>query len=287
MIIDVKKLAQKLNEQSRRQALQLKARGIVPGISVILVGDDPASQIYTRNKDRLAKKLGLHSELCRFPGDVDQETVLRKIRQLNADDQVDAILLQEPLPKQLNEEALIVAIDPAKDVDGLHPLNLGRLFSGQAGNYPVACTPKGIMTMLDCYDVPLSGANVVIVGRSKLVGKPLLALLNNRNATVTLVGRQTKNASAITSQADVLIVATGVPGLIHGLDVMPGAVVIDVGINRLASGRLVGDVDFNEVASKARLITPVPGGVGPMTIASLMSQSIELARWRRLARYLL
>ena len=283
MIIDGRKIAREINAKSKHREATLKARQVTPGIAVILVGNDPASRIYIRTKHRLAQKLGITSTLYRFPADVDQATVLRQIQRLNCDDQVDAILVREPLPGQLNNEEIVNAIDPAKDVDGLHPLNLGRLFAKQGGYYPVACTPRGIMALLDRYRVPLEGANVVIVGRSLLVGKPMLALLNNRNATVTFVGRHTKNRSGLTRQADVLIVAAGVPSLIKASDIKVGSTVIDVGINRLSSGKLVGDVDYISVLPKARLITPVPGGVGPMTVAALMSQAIDLAEWRRAA----
>lgn len=208
--------------------------------------------------------------------------MIGQLRRLNHDPQIDAILVQEPLPSQLNNEQIINVITPQKDVDGLHPLNLGKLYANQQDiRYPIACTPSGVVAMLDYYHVELNGANVVIVGRSKLVGKPLLALLNNRNATVTLVGHHTRNFSTVTSQADILIVAAGPPHLIKAGDVKKGAVVIDVGINRLASGKLVGDVDYQLVSPKVRLITPVSGGVGPMTIASLMKQIINLACWRK------
>lgn len=281
MIINGKNLAAELNAESSQRIVKLKDQGIQPGIAVILVGNDPASEIYTRNKHRLATRLGIRSLQYRFPEDVDQATVIDKIHQLNLADDVDAILVQEPLPDHLDSEQIINEINPQKDVDGLHPLNLGKLYAKQSGNYPVACTPRGIFWLLCHYQVPLAGANVVIVGRSALVGKPLLALLNNCNATVTFVGRHTKHFSAVTSRADILIVATGVPELVKAEDVKLGAIVIDVGINRLATGKLVGDVDFDEVAPKASLITPVPGGIGPLTIASLISQSIDLACWRR------
>ncbi|MGN1279579.1 MAG: bifunctional 5,10-methylenetetrahydrofolate dehydrogenase/5,10-methenyltetrahydrofolate cyclohydrolase, partial [Limosilactobacillus sp.] len=196
------------------------------------------------------------------------------------DDTIDAILVQEPLPKQLDGRAITNAILPAKDVDGLHPVNLGKLYANQPGNYPVACTPRGIMTMLDHHHVELAGKNATIVGRSILVGKPMAALLNNANATTTLASRHTQDLAAATRQADILVVAAGCPHLIKAADVKPGAVVIDVGINRLPSGKLAGDVDFEHVQDVASLITPVPGGVGPMTIASLMQQTVDLAEWR-------
>lgn len=281
ILIDGKQLAKQVNEQTQQRAADLQARGIKPGIAVILVGDDPASQIYTRNKHRLAVKMGLKSDLYRFPTDVKQTTVMATISELNADDDIDAIIVQEPLPDHLDAVAITNAIRPDKDVDGLHPSNLGKLFANQPGHYPVACTPRGIMRIFDHYEVPLAGANVVIVGRSILVGKPLLALLNNANATVTMAGRHTKNLRQLTSQADILIVATGIAHFIGAADVKTGAVVIDVGMDRLPSGKLTGDVDFAAVKSKAKLITPVPGGVGPMTIASLMEQTVDLAEWRR------
>lgn len=281
ILIDGKQLAKRVNAQTKSRAEKLIAQGIKPGIAVILVGDDPASQIYTRNKHRLAVKMGLKSDLYRFPTDVKQATVLGTIKELNNDDAIDAIIVQEPLPDHLDAIAITNAIRPDKDVDGLHPSNLGKLFANQPGNYPVACTPRGIMRIFHHYEVPLEGANVVIIGRSILVGKPLLALLNNANATVTMAGRHTKSLRQLTKQADILIVATGIAHFIGKDDVKEGAVVIDVGMDRLPSGKLTGDVDFNAVEPVAKMITPVPGGVGPMTIASLMEQTVDLAEWRR------
>lgn len=281
ILIDGKKLAKQVNQQTTARAAGLIEKGIKPGIAVVLVGDDPASQIYTRNKHRLAVKMGLKSDLYRFPTDVKQSTVLGTIKELNNDDSIDAIIVQEPLPDHLDAVAITNAISPAKDVDGLHPANLGKLFSNQPGHYPVACTPRGIMRIFSYYQVPLAGANVVIVGRSILVGKPLLALLANANATVTMAGRHTTNLRELTSQADILIVATGIAHFIGKDDVKLGAVVIDVGMDRLPSGKLTGDVDFAAVEPVAKMITPVPGGVGPMTIASLIEQTVDLAEWRR------
>lgn len=281
MIINGKEIAHQLNTISQQRVATLRQCGIQPTLAVILIGDDPASRIYTRNKHRLATRIGMRSIIYHFKQDVSQDLVLTKIRQLNQNDEVDAILVQEPLPPHLDGQQLINEIDPRKDVDGLHPLNLGKLYAHQAGHYPVACTPGGIMRLLDQYQVPLAGANVVVVGRSILVGKPLFALLNNRNATVTLVGRHTRDFATVTRRADILIVAAGVRGLVKAKNIKQGAVVIDVGIHRLATGKLAGDVDFPAVADKASLITPVPGGVGPMTIASLLAQSINLACWRQ------
>lgn len=281
ILIDGKKLAKQVNQQTTARAAGLIEKGVKPGIAVVLVGDDPASQIYTRNKHRLAVRMGLKSDLYRFPTDVKQSTVLGTIKELNNDDSIDAIIVQEPLPDHLDAVAITNAISPAKDVDGLHPANLGKLFSNQPGHYPVACTPRGIVRIFSYYQVPLTGANVVIVGRSILVGKPLLALLANANATVTIAGRHTTNLRELTNQADILIVATGIAHFIGKDDVKPGAVVIDVGMDRLPSGKLTGDVDFAAVEPVAKMITPVPGGVGPMTIASLMEQTVDLAEWRR------
>ena len=280
-IIDGKALAKKINAQTKELVAQLKEKqNIIPGIAVVIAGDDAASLIYTRNKHNKAIKLGINSVLKKFPADVSQDELLAEIEKLNHDDTIDAILVQQPLPPQLDSEVITNAILPTKDVDGLNPLNLGKLFANQHGNYPVACTPRGIMRMLAEYNIDLQGKNAVIVGRSILVGKPLLALLNNANATVTMAGRSTGDLSALTKTADILIVATGVPNLIKATDVKPGAVVIDVGINRLSNGKLTGDVDFEAVKTKAQAITPVPGGVGPMTIATLMEQTVDLAWWR-------
>ena len=280
-IIDGKALAKKINAQTKELVAQLKEKqNIIPGIAVVIAGDDAASLIYTRHKHNKAIKLGINSVLKKFPADVSQDELLAEIEKLNNDDTIDAILVQQPLPPQLDPEVITNAILPAKDVDGLNPLNLGKLFANQHGNYPVACTPRGIMRMLAEYNIDLQGKNAVIVGRSILVGKPLLALLNNANATVTMAGRSTSDLSALTKTADILIVATGVPNLIKATDVKSGAVVIDVGINRLSDGKLTGDVDFAAVRAKAQAITPVPGGVGPMTIATLMEQTVDLAQWR-------
>lgn len=279
-IIDGRQLAKEVNQETKQRVDKLLEQGIQPGIVVILVGDDPASEIYTRNKHRKATKLGFKSILKKFPADVDQATVMAAVKQYNADDSIDGILVQEPLPDQLDGLAITNAIRPDKDVDGLHPLNLGKLYANQPGHYPVACTPRGVMTMFDRYNVELEGKNAVIVGRSILVGKPMAALLNNANATTCLTSIHTVDLPSITRQADILIVAAGSPHLIKEEDVKEGAVVIDVGINRLASGKLTGDVDFENVSKVAKLITPVPGGVGPMTIASLMQQTVDMAEWR-------
>lgn len=280
-VIDGRQLATELNQATAKRTAKLATRGITPGIVVILVGDDPASLIYTRNKHRRAEKMGIRSVLEKLPADVDQATVMAAIDRYNQDDTIDAILVQEPLPAHLDGLAITNAIRPDKDIDGLHPINLGKLYANQPGHYPVACTPRGVMTILRHYNVELAGKNATLVGRSILVGKPLAAMLDNANATTTVVNRYTPNLSKVTRQADILVVAAGSPHLITREDVKPGAMVIDVGINRLPSGKLTGDVDFNDVRDIASLITPVPGGVGPMTIASLMAQTVDLAEWRQ------
>lgn len=274
-ILDGKATANDLLEDVTNKISKLKAKGIVPGLAVILVGDNPASQVYVRNKRKKAEKLGINFVLKELPKDSTQEEVLQLVEQFNHDEKINGILVQSPLPKQIDEEKVIRMIDPKKDVDGLHPQNLGLLFGNIKQYYPVACTPKGVITLLNKYQINVDGKNVVIVGRSKLVGKPLLALLNNLNATVTLAHSHTHNLEEITKKADILIATVGKIGVITDNMVKPGAVVIDVGINRNSDGKLVGDVADN-VKEVASYITPVPGGVGPMTVATLMEQVVEL-----------
>ena len=274
-ILDGKTTANDLLEDVTNKISKLKAKDIVPGLAVILVGDNPASQVYVRNKRKKAEKLGINFVLKELPKDSTQEEVLQLVEQFNHDEKINGILVQSPLPKQIDEEKVIRMIDPKKDVDGLHPQNLGLLFGNIKQYYPVACTPKGVITLLNKYQIDVDGKNVVIVGRSKLVGKPLLALLNNLNATVTLAHSHTHNLEEITKKADILIATVGKIGVITDNMVKPGAVVIDVGINRNSDGKLVGDVADN-VKEVASYITPVPGGVGPMTVATLMEQVVEL-----------
>ena len=214
-----------------------------------------------------------------MPASTTQAELVQAVEHLNSDPSIHAILVQEPLPNHLDDTAIVNLIDPLKDVDGFHPINVGKLYNNVQGNYPVACTPRGIMTMLHHYHVPLASQDVVIVGRSTLVSRPLQALLINEDATVTITGRRTKDLAKRTREADILVVAAGVPNLIKADAVKPGATVIDVGINRLDDGTIVGDVDFESVKEVAGMITPVPGGVGPMTIASLMEQTVDLAEW--------
>lgn len=278
-LIDGKKLAKTVNAQTKQAVTELKARGIVPKLTVILVGEDKASQIYVRNKQRKAVQLGIISETKRLPEDTSQAELLKLIDQYNHDETVNGVMVQSPLPSQIDEAAVTRAILPAKDVDGFNPENVGQLYSNSSLNFPVSCTPKGIMSMLKAYQVKLAGANAVIVGRSNIVGRPMAALLLNASATVTVVHSQTKDMTAYTRDADILIVATGIANLIKGEDIKPGATVIDVGMNRDENGKLTGDVDFDSAEPVAGKITPVPGGVGPMTIATLMRQTVELTKW--------
>lgn len=278
-IIDGKAIAKKLRAAVKEQTEQLKEKEIIPGLVVILIGNDPASEIYVRNKERAAEKVGVNAQTIKYPTSVTEAEVLAKIEALNQDKQVDAILVQSPMPPHFNPEVIQAAISPAKDVDGFHPLNIGKLFANRSGYYPVANTPRGIMTMLQHEEIALTGKHVLVVGRSILVGRPMFALLEQANATATLAHRYTPidTLKLLARQADVVIVATGVVNLIQGSDLKPGAVVIDVGINRLADGKLVGDVDFSSASQVAGAITPVPGGVGPMTIATLLQTTVELA----------
>ena len=272
-LMDGKALAERIRREVAEEVEQL---GEV-GLTTILVGDDPASEIYIRRKQEAAKEVGILAHDYRLAEETTEEELLDLITQLNADDKVDGILLQLPLPDQIDEQRAIEAVDPAKDVDGFHPLNAGRLWLGLDGL--VAGTPTGIITLLDEYGVPLEGAHAVVVGRSNIVGKPVALLLLARNATVTICHSRTADLAAETRQADVLVVAVGEAGLISPEMVKEGATVVDVGINRTDEG-LRGDVD-PAVAERAGLITPVPGGVGPMTIASLLRNTVKAARARR------
>lgn len=280
--LDGKKLSNEICENLKGEINELKKKGIFPKLAVILVGDDPASQIYVRNKHRRAEKLGIQSLDLHLPRIVTEAELLEKVKELNADPTVHGILVQLPLPKQIDPDKVINAISPFKDADGFHPYNLGRLFMNDPFSIP--CTPNGIMHLLKAYDLSVDGKNVVIIGRSKIVGRPLAALMINQSATVTVTHSHTKNLKEITKKADVLVSAVGKAGFIHGEDVKPGAIVIDVGINRNAAGKLVGDVVQKQVEQIAGYLTPVPGGVGPMTIAMLMKQTVELAKWSALKR---
>ena len=275
-IIDGKALAAKKQAALQEKVERLKAEsGLVPGLVVILVGDDPASQVYVRNKERFAKKVGFLSETVRLSESISEEELIQVIEKYNKDERFHGILVQLPLPKHINDKRVILAIDPKKDVDGFHPMNTGHLWSGRPVMVP--CTPAGIMELLREYEVALEGKTAVIIGRSNIVGKPMAQLLLEKNATVTLAHSRTRDLAKVTKQADILIVAIGQGHFVTAGFVKEGAVVIDVGMNRDVDGRLIGDVDFEEVEPIASLITPVPGGVGPMTITMLMEQTYQSA----------
>ncbi len=274
-LIDGKALAAKMQAELKVKVDKLKEAGSVPGLAVILVGEDPASQIYVRNKARQATAIGLNSSVVRLPETVSEKELLELIEQYNQLEQWHGILVQLPLPKHISEEKVLLAIDPEKDVDGFHPMNMGRLWAGNPLMIP--STPAGIMEMFREYNVELSGKRAVVIGRSNIVGKPMAQLLMMADATVTIAHSRTKNLRELTKEADILVVAIGRDRMIKADDVKDGAVVIDVGMNRDEDGKLHGDVDFDEVKEVASLITPVPGGVGPMTITMLMEQTVRAA----------
>jgi methylenetetrahydrofolate dehydrogenase (NADP+) / methenyltetrahydrofolate cyclohydrolase len=274
--IDGTAVARRVREDVARGVEKLLAAGgAPPGLATVLIGDDPASEVYVRNKRRLSVEAGMLDQHRHLPGDVDQETAAALLDELAADPAVSGILLQLPTPAHLDSDALIARIPAGKDVDGLTALNAGLLMQGRPGLRP--CTPAGVMTLLDEYDVTLTGVEAVVVGRSPLVGKPMAQLLLGRNATVTTCHSRTRDLAEVCRRADVLVVAAGIPGLIGADAIKPGATVIDVGIHRGENG-LRGDVEFDEVAEVAGLITPVPGGVGPMTIAMLLANTLTAAR---------
>ncbi|ABL65044.1 5,10-methylenetetrahydrofolate dehydrogenase (NADP+) / methenyltetrahydrofolate cyclohydrolase [Chlorobium phaeobacteroides DSM 266] len=288
-IIDGKKISQDLKNELKTDVAHFQASiGKVPGLTVIIVGHDPASQVYVRNKAKSCLEIGMHSTVIEMPHDTPQETLLQAIRELNQDPAVHGILVQQPLPKQIDEFAVTLAIDPSKDVDGFHPENLGRLVMGHLDKCFVSCTPYGILELLDRYNIETKGKHCVVVGRSNIVGKPMANLMMQKldatNCTVTVCHSATRDIPSFTKQADILIAALGKARFITADMVKPGAVVIDVGINRIEdpstkSGyRLVGDVDYDGVAALASAITPVPGGVGPMTIAMLLKNTLQSFR---------
>jgi len=274
-ILDGNALAQELRESFQSRVAVLTAKGHRPGLVVILVGEDPASQVYVRNKVNACEKVGLYSEKITYDKEVNPQVVLDKIAELNADPKVHGILVQLPLPKHFDEEAVLEAISAEKDVDGFHAENVGALAQGNPRFIP--CTPYGVMKMFEKGGVDLTGKEAVVVGRSNIVGKPMGLLLTNAGATVTICHSKTKDLLFHTSRADIVVAAVGRPRMITGDMIKPGAVVIDVGINRLPDGKLCGDVDFDSCKEVASLITPVPGGVGPMTITMLLANTIEAA----------
>ena len=273
MIIDGKKVAAELREELKKKVVELKSTyNAIPGLTVILVGEDTPSKIYVKNKEKFAKEVGMNSEVIRYPEDVEEKVVLNKIKELNNDKKVSGILVQLPLPKHIDKRKVIETILPGKDVDGFHPINVGNLSSGYDSSIP--CTPLGCYLLLKKVEKNLSGKHAVMIGRSNLNGKPMTQLLLKENCTVTITHSKTKDLKAECSRADIIIAAVGRPKLVKADWVKKGAIVIDVGINKTDSG-LVGDVDFDEVSKVAKAITPVPGGVGPMTIACLLKNTVE------------
>ena len=284
-LIDGRAVAEKVYAELREEIADLKSHDVTPGLAVVLVGDNPASRAYVRAKDKMCRELGLHSIKLELPAATTQEELITQVRRLNADKAVHGILVQSPPPKHIDESVIVRGIDPQKDVDGFHPLNVAKLAMGDRSGF-VPCTPLGCLRLLREVGVPLAGANVVVLGRSLIVGKPMALLLMQKgvDATVTIVHSRTRKIAEICQRADVLIAAIGQPGFVKPEHVRDGAIVIDVGINRVDDPagergyRLVGDVEFGEVVEKAAAITPVPGGVGPMTIAMLMSNTVKACR---------
>jgi methylenetetrahydrofolate dehydrogenase (NADP+) / methenyltetrahydrofolate cyclohydrolase len=274
-LIDGNALARSIRREVAERAAALQARGVTPGLAVVLVGDDPASQVYVKHKVTDSQEAGLHSVLERYPADMPQAALLDRIRALNADPAIHGILVQLPLPKHMDTARVIETISPAKDVDGFHVASAGALMIGQPGFVP--CTPYGCMKMLESIGYDLRGKNAVVIGRSNIVGKPMAMLLLQKNATVTICHSATKDLAAHTRQADVIVAAVGKRNVLTADMVKPGAVVIDVGMNRNEAGKLCGDVDFAGVREVAGWITPVPGGVGPMTRAMLLVNTMEAA----------
>ena len=279
-IIDGKKVAEELRQDLAEEVAKLAKQGITPGLATVLVGEDPASQVYVRMKEKACAKVGLMSRGVRPPADVPQEELIDQIEELNRDPEIHGILVQLPLPKHLDAPTVLQHVSPDKDVDGFHPLNLGRLLSAKYWDeLPrfIPCTPAGAIKLIDSTGVEIEGKQAVVVGRSIIVGKPVSMLLLARQATVTLCHSRTRDLGAVTREADILVAAVGVPRLITAEMIKPGAVVIDVGVNRLEDG-LVGDVDFDQAAEVAGHLTPVPGGVGPMTITMLLANTVRSAK---------
>ena len=274
-ILDGKSLAASIRARVKEEVARLSQRGIRPAIAVILAGDDAASRVYVRNKARACEETGVRSTVIEYPATVAEETLLDKVAALNGDPEIHGILVQLPLPPHIQTARILEAVSPAKDVDGFHPFNMGALLAGSPRFVP--CTPAGVMRLLEHGEIPLAGRRAVIVGRSNIVGKPLALLLLQKDATVTMCHSRTANLEMEARQADILIVATGRPKLVGASMVKPGACVVDVGVNRLADGSLCGDVDFHAVKEVAGFITPVPGGVGPMTIAMLLENCLKAA----------
>ena len=277
-IIDGKFISAEEKKKIAVKVSELKKKGVVPGLAVIIVGEDPASQVYVRNKHRACEACGIYSEVIELPGDTSEKELLCEIEKLNNREEIDGILVQLPLPPHINKERIIAAISPEKDVDAFHLENTGRIMTGDYRFLP--CTPAGMMKMLEYEGIDVAGKECVVVGRSNIVGKPMAMMLLNASATVTVCHSKTKDLASVTRRADILVVAVGKAGFITGDMVKEGAVVLDVGINRTDDGKLHGDVDFESVAQKASAITPVPGGVGPMTITMLLYNTLTSASIR-------
>lgn len=275
-VINGRELADQMQAEIQKDVEKMTQQGIQPGLVVLLVGENPASQTYVRNKERAAAKIGILSKVEKLPETISEEELLAEIDKYNQDSRFHGILVQLPLPKHIDEEKILLAIDPKKDVDGFHPMNLGRLFVGKPEMIP--CTPYGIMKMFEAYDIDLTGKRAVVIGRSNIVGKPMAQLLLMKNATVTIAHSKTEHLAEVAKEADILVVAIGRGHFVTKEFVKPGAVVIDVGMNRNQEGKLIGDVAFDEVSEIASYITPVPKGVGPMTITMLMYQTVEATK---------
>ncbi|PFJ14938.1 bifunctional methylenetetrahydrofolate dehydrogenase/methenyltetrahydrofolate cyclohydrolase FolD [Bacillus cereus] len=276
VIIKGNEVAEKKRAQLKEEVVKLKEQGIVPGLAVILVGEDPASRSYVKGKEKGCEQVGIYSKLIELPETITEERLLAEIDRLNGDDRINGILVQLPLPKHIEEKAIIERISPKKDVDGFHPISVGRMMTGQDTFLP--CTPHGIVELVKETNLDISGKHVVVIGRSNIVGKPVGQLFLNENATVTYCHSKTQNIKELSKLADILIVAVGRPKMVTADYIKEGAVVIDVGVNRLETGKLCGDVDFDNVLDVAGYITPVPKGVGPMTITMLLHNTVESAK---------
>lgn len=276
VIIKGNEVAEKKRAQLKEKVVKLKEQGIVPGLAVILVGEDPASRSYVKGKEKGCEQVGIYSELIELPETITEERLLVEIDRLNGDDRINGILVQLPLPKHIEEKAIIERISPEKDVDGFHPISVGRMMTGKDTFLP--CTPHGILELVKETNLDISGKHVVVIGRSNIVGKPVGQLFLNENATVTYCHSKTQNIKELSKLADILIVAVGRPKMVTADYIKEGAVVIDVGVNRLETGKLCGDVDFDNVLDVAGYITPVPKGVGPMTITMLLHNTVESAK---------
>ncbi|AZP05496.1 bifunctional methylenetetrahydrofolate dehydrogenase/methenyltetrahydrofolate cyclohydrolase FolD [Jeotgalibaca ciconiae] len=274
-LLEGKKLAVKMQAEMKERVQKLKEKGIIPGLTVILVGEDKASQVYVRNKERQANQAGINSQVIRLPETTTESELLNEVKKLNEDDFVHGILVQLPLPKHIDEQKVLLSIQYEKDVDGFHPMNMGNFFLGNEGTLP--CTPYGIMMLLKEYEISFEGKKALVIGRSNIVGKPMAMMLMNENATVTIAHSRTQELKKLIKESDIVVAAIGRGHFISGDDLKTGAVVVDVGMNRDENGKLIGDVDTQSAMGIASYITPVPGGVGPMTITMLLEQTIRKA----------